>query len=148
MKQWKGFTAGVLAALALSGAVGTAAATVGRQTVDVEYNDIDVTLDGVPVNLVDANGAPVEPFAINGTTYLPLRAVSGALGLEVGWDQETTTVKLTRPESQRTIYITRTGSKYHYDGSCNGGTYFPVPYETAVGFGLTPCEKCVLTEEN
>ncbi len=144
-RQWKGLVAGGLLAVLATGLFGTALATTGSQSVVADYNNIQVTLDGEIVQLVDANGAPVEPFAISGTTYLPVRAVANALGLNVGWDQETATVVLTRPESQRAIYITRTGKKYHYDSSCNGGTYWEVPYDTAIGFGLEPCEKCVLT---
>ena len=146
MKNWKGFVAGALLTALAIGLFGTALATTGSWSVTADYNDIKVTLDGEAVNLTDANGAPVEPFAISGTTYLPVRAVANALGLDVGWEQETATVKLTRPESQRPIYITRTGSKYHYDSTCNGGTYWAVPYETAIGFGLTPCDKCVLKD--
>lgn len=93
-KSVKGFICGCLTTLMLVGLIGTAAATVGSQTATVDYNDIKVTLDGVPVELVDANGAPAEPFAIDGTTYLPVRAVANALGLGVDWDQATQTVKL------------------------------------------------------
>lgn len=57
-------------------------------TQNADYADIKVTLDGSPLTLADANGNPVEPFAINGTTYLPLRAIATALGLEVGWNNE------------------------------------------------------------
>lgn len=96
-KQGKGFLAGILVTILALGLIGTAAATVGRYTVDADYSDIKVTLDGNAVTLVDANGAAVEPFAINGTTYLPVRAVANALGLEVGWDAATSTVQLTTP---------------------------------------------------
>jgi len=94
MKQWKGFLCGVLATLFLVGIIGTAGAMVGTKTADLEYSNIKVTLDGVPVNLVDANGNSVEPFIISGTTYLPVRAIAGALGLEVDWDAATQTVIL------------------------------------------------------
>ena len=137
------FISGCLATLAVVGLVGTAAATVGKQTVTVDYNDIKVTLDGKQVDLVNADGNPVEPFAINGTTYLPIRAVATALGLDVNWDNTTNTAVLSTPEEDQAVYITRTGSKYHYDSTCNGGTYWEVPYETAVGMGLEPCSKCV-----
>jgi hypothetical protein len=93
-RQWKGFMSGILVTLLVVGLVGTAAAKVGKQTAELEYNDIKVTMDGKQVNLVDANGAAVEPFAINGTTYLPIRAISGALGLDVSWDGATKTVVL------------------------------------------------------
>lgn len=46
------------------------------------------------VDLKDANGMAVEPFAIDGTTYLPVRAVSDAVGLDVEWDQKNQQVKL------------------------------------------------------
>lgn len=60
--QWKGFVAGILVTLLLVGSIGTAAATVGKKTVELSYNNIKVTLDGKAVNLVDANGTPVEPL--------------------------------------------------------------------------------------
>ena len=95
----KGFLSGFLTALVLLGLIGTASATIGRRTVNIDYNNINVTLNGKAVELVDANGNAVEPFAINGTTYLPVRAVSTALGLDVGWDGATSTVILKGSES-------------------------------------------------
>ena len=43
----------------------------------------------------------------------------------------------------RTIYVTRTGKRYHYDGNCNGGTYYATTLSDALSRGLTPCKKCV-----
>lgn len=139
----KSFVSGCIVTAAVVGLAGSAAATVGQKTVALDYNDIKVTLDGKQVTLVDSNGQAVEPFAIDGTTYLPVRAVSDALGLEVGWDGATSTVILNTPTAEKPVYITRTGEKYHYDSTCNGGTYFEVPMQTAVDMGLAPCEKCV-----
>ena len=45
--------------------------------------------------------------------------------------------------TSRTIYVTRTGKKYHYDNNCNGGTYYASTLDDAKARGLTPCEKCV-----
>ena len=53
----------------------------------VEYNDVDQVM-------VDANGAKVIPITYNGSTYLPVRAVSNMLGVQVGWDEATQTVLL------------------------------------------------------
>lgn len=165
--QLKGFITGVLVTLVLIGSIGTAMATVGTKAANLEYSNIKVTLDGAPVNLVDVNGNPVEPFIISGTTYLPVRAIAGAFGLEVDWDGATQTVILKHPSAEdpitdpfpaptqdpiptqavpdlnRTIYITSTGKRYHYDNSCNGGTYYPSTLEEALRRHLTPCDKCV-----
>jgi len=40
----------------------------------------------------DGNGNIVDPFVVDGTTYLPVRAVSEALGKTVTWDGATATV--------------------------------------------------------
>ena len=77
--------------------VTTAAATTGKIQKMLDYTDIKITLDGEEIIPKDANGKYVEPFAIEGTTYLPVRAISNALGLEVGWDQATKTVILESP---------------------------------------------------
>ena len=44
--------------------------------------------------------------------------------------------------NSRTVYITPTGKRYHYDNSCNGGTYIPSTLAEAQAMGLTPCKKC------
>lgn len=60
-------------------------------------------------------------------------------------------VDLTVPETSapadsemKTVYVTETGKRYHYDNNCNGGTYYESTLEEALSRGLTPCEKCVL----
>jgi hypothetical protein len=50
--------------------------------------------------------------------------------------------KAVAPKS-RTVYITKTGKRYHYNNSCNGGTYYASTMEDALQRGLTPCQKCV-----
>lgn len=93
-KQWKGFVSGVVVALLCVGMVGTAAATVGSRMLTAEYSDIKISVNGQQFTPKDANGNIVEPFAIGGTTYLPVRAVGDALGLSVSWDGNTGTVTL------------------------------------------------------
>lgn len=44
----------------------------------------------------------------------------------------------------KTVYVTPTGKKYHYDGRCNGGKYTLDTLDNALKRGLEPCEKCVL----
>lgn len=66
----------------------------GKKTIDVDYLDIKLVVNGKEVIPKDVNGKVVEPFAYNGTTYLPVRAVGEALGKTVRWDGETKTVHL------------------------------------------------------
>lgn len=54
--------------------------------------DVTVELDGVPVDCKNANGVEVPPILIDGTTYLPVRAIANALNLTVSWDDATKTV--------------------------------------------------------
>lgn len=143
MKNLKGFFAGMITMLLIVCLAGSAFATTGKVTKELEYRNISVSLDGKKLDLRDAQGNAVEPFMFSGTNYLPVRALAESLGLEVAWDGNTNTVVLTTPASEKATYITRTSSKYHNDPHCNGGTYWEVPLSTAISMGLEPCEKCV-----
>lgn len=58
------------------------------------YNNIKISLDGRQLTPQDVDGNTVEPFIIDGTTYLPVRAISSSLGMNVDWDSSTNTVLL------------------------------------------------------
>ena len=91
-KRLQGIVAGMLiGALLLGGA--TFAKQVSEK-VDIFYNNIKIFIDGTELIPKDANGNAVEPFIMNGTTYLPVRAVANAFGKDVDWDGETQTVYL------------------------------------------------------
>ncbi|MEG2680107.1 MAG: stalk domain-containing protein, partial [Oscillospiraceae bacterium] len=62
--------------------------------VELYYNNIQIRLNGKTMIPKDAKGNAVEPFVIDGTTYLPVRAVGEALGLNVNYDGATSTVIL------------------------------------------------------
>lgn len=92
--EWKSFSTGVLAAALVVGMAGTAFAASRLETKELYYNDIKILLNGKELRPTDANGSAVEPFVIDGTTYLPVRAVGEAMGLNVDWDGKTQTVVL------------------------------------------------------
>lgn len=76
----------------------------------VTYRDIKIVLDGTLLIPRDANGEVVDPFILNGTTYLPLRAVAGALGLGIQWDGPTSTITLTSGAAKAANYGESSGN--------------------------------------
>ena len=72
----------------------SALAITGTVQKALDYHDIKILLNGQELMPANANGEYVEPFTIEGTTYLPVRAIASALGLIVNWDEETNTVIL------------------------------------------------------
>ena len=91
----KRFTALVLALIMIFSLGISAAASWGTEPKALYYRGISIYVDGAELIPQDVNGKSTEPFIINGTTYLPVRALAGALGLEVEWDGETNTITLT-----------------------------------------------------
>jgi len=76
---------------ALSITAVAAAATTVQATLSP---DITVNYNGEVQKMEDANGAEVYPLVYNGTTYVPIRAVSNMLAVPVDWDGSTRTVLL------------------------------------------------------
>ena len=79
----------------LLAAVLTPALAYETKKATLYYNGISILLDGEYLTPKDVAGNIVNPFVIDGTTYLPIRAIASALGLEVEWEQETQTIRLT-----------------------------------------------------
>lgn len=94
MKNRKSFFAGMLTMALLFSLVVSASAVYANVTKTLSYQDIKVTLNGERLDLRDANGKAVDPFIIDGTTYLPVRAVAESLGLVVVWDGSSKTVNM------------------------------------------------------
>jgi hypothetical protein len=69
-----------------------AMASTGTDTITAAYNNIKIYVNQVLITPKDAAGNEVEPFIYAGTTFLPVRAVSEALGQSVSWDNETKSV--------------------------------------------------------
>lgn len=97
------FALGVVCTLAL-GSVTTAYALSGTKTIKAFYNNIKLTVNGKTVS------TPQEPFTVDGTTYLPVRSVAEALNMDVTWDGNTNTVKITDKATSGTNTNTNTNT--------------------------------------
>ena len=64
---------------------GAFAANTYQKSINVEYG-ITVSLNAKPLNMTDVNGNPVQAFVYQGTTYVPIRAISENLGVNVNYD--------------------------------------------------------------
>lgn len=82
-KTVKGFLLGVIITTLLTGAVFGAQL---KKTIEVVYNSVNLTVNGVKVN--------ADNILYSGTTYVPIRAVAESLGKEVGWDGKTSTASI------------------------------------------------------
>lgn len=113
-KRLQGLLAGLLIGLMVP--AGFVFAKNGTETVDANYKDIKIYVDGVKIDPKDANGDSVEPFIYNGTTYLPVRAVGEAFGKNVSWDGKTSSVYIgKKPGEEQNLFVVCPP----YDGYCN-----------------------------
>ena len=87
----KRLTAGLLGAALVMSMPFAAALTQKNITVG---RGVTIYVDDRKINPGDANGNPVEPMLYNGTTYLPIRAVSAALNVPIAWDGTTSSAYL------------------------------------------------------
>lgn len=88
----------VLALVVLAISVGLFAADL---YVRAKLTDIKIVLDNNPLVLKNVNGTILKPLSYEGSTYLPVRAISENLGLEVQWDELTQTVTLTSKDEKK-----------------------------------------------
>lgn len=106
MKKMSKWAALALALILLSTA---ALAGSGRVQKTLDYLGIRITVDGQEIRPTDVNGKSTEPFAVDGTVYLPIRAISEALGCDVEWDAASSTVRISTA-AQGLLYT------FHNDG--------------------------------
>lgn len=98
MKNKKTLFAGLAAAgMVASFAMGAAAAGTLQEIKAYLNSGITIKYDGEAQVMTDAQGARVYPITYNGTTYVPIRAVSNMLDVKVDWDQASQTVLLGNP---------------------------------------------------
>ncbi len=75
-------------------------ATLMTSTVFAKTTNAKIVVNSVDV-LVNGQRIDSDNLVYNGTTYLPLRAVSESIGMDVAYDAETKTVDLKRGKSKK-----------------------------------------------
>lgn len=85
--------AGLLTGTLLLAAAVPAGAALVKKTIQVD-SGITVYVDQNRLQPTDVNGKAVDVFASDGTTYLPVRALSEALGKNVSWNSTTNSVNV------------------------------------------------------
>ena len=96
IERLKGAVVGVILILILT-ATAPALARVAQETITVNFNNIRFAVNGQVVQTEQ------EAFIFQGRTYLPVRDVAEALGLEVTWENATNIVHLTSRTSQNVV---------------------------------------------
>lgn len=90
----------VIAVAALSSAL-TVFAASGLQQISAYLNqDITINYNGEEQLMYNENGVQVFPITYNGTTYVPVRAISNIFGVDVFWDSDNNAVNLGAAERQ------------------------------------------------
>ncbi|MBP1930057.1 DUF3298 domain-containing protein [Ammoniphilus resinae] len=96
----KGIVLGSVLTFGLTASMGNLSAAGIYKKLEAAFNDIKVNVQGKAVELTDAKGKKVEPFIVDGTTYLPVRAMAEVLGQPVEWDSHNNTVYIAKPQAQ------------------------------------------------
>ena len=65
------------------------------QTIKASYRNISVYVNGTMKQAKTATGAVVEPFIVDGTTYVPLRGIAEMLGYQVNFNPTTYRIDIT-----------------------------------------------------
>jgi hypothetical protein len=80
--------------VALVMVTGSLAASTGSRQIQVHYGNIGIVIDGKQIQTAN------EPFNYEGRVYLPIRAVTEAMGAQVAWDAANNRVIITTKADQ------------------------------------------------
>lgn len=95
MKKLTLLTTGVLCAASM--AIGAAASNVAEQIQAELRYDFKIIYDGDVQDFKNVNGETVYPILYEGSTYLPIRAVSNLFGKEITWYEADKRIEISNP---------------------------------------------------
>ncbi len=93
IKTLKGFLAGMVTAALIAAPILSYAE--GGQNIEAFFNRVKLIINGQP--------SPSETLLYNGTTYVPLRAVTENLGATVNYDAATKTASISMPKASASV---------------------------------------------
>ncbi len=138
-KRLQGIIAGFLAGALMTG--GIVFAKDISETAQLYYRNIKIFIDGAEIVPKGSDGSVVEPFIMNGATYLPVRAISEALGKDVAWDGKTYSVYIGKKDQlQPDNYLDRI--QYNNYQEAEGSSKFSILYGNQT---LSDCNDKVYT---
>lgn len=141
----KGFAAGTLVTVLTLGTILPSSAATMKE-IKVAMGGIKIYVDGNLKKPTDVNGNVVEPMIYDGTTYLPVRALTGMLtDKEVAWDQQSQTVYIgQRPDvGVKSVPIDELEPYGDYDGAVYTGKDAQF---TVLGDTYSPFNRMLLSE--
>ena len=119
-----------IAALALALVLGTGTAALAAGTVmNIAVNPgMKLSIDGEAFVPTDVNGKEVDVFAYNGTTYVPIRAISQAFGKAVSYnaDTQTAVIQSVKPpyDPEKVDYVLSYAPEVYEDENGNPQTWY------------------------
>ncbi|MHC1696239.1 MAG: NPCBM/NEW2 domain-containing protein [Eubacteriales bacterium] len=122
-KILRSFAAGAFACMILGTAMYTTGAQEIHKQLDAVYTGVKLVVNGKEAVAKDVNGKVVEPFVVDGTTYLPVRGLATMLGENLTWDEKNNTIYIGASEqiNQPTKWLTdmplMVGEEYGYNSN-------------------------------
>ena len=116
-------------------------------TAEISVSAGDITSQVVTVTVIDSERIAAEEAAKKAAEEEAARKAAEEEAArkaaeEAAAQQAAAQEQQQNQQNSRTVYITPTGSKYHYNNNCNGGKYIESTLDEALSMGLTPCKKC------
>lgn len=139
MKKKMASILGLSLAVALTASlVMPASADQAKKNLSVEAN-IPVFLDGTQLHPTDVNGKPVEVFLADGTTYVPARAISNTLDVQVASNGGKVYLDTAQTDDKAADYL-----KTYFGIAPMSGTVSPATFNAA----LSKIAEGVRVDEN
>lgn len=107
-EKFKGILIGIILTISLTLAINSSYAESIAKYIRVNYPNVKIFVNNVEITPKDAQGKTVEPFIYEGSTFLPVRAISEALGKNIDWDDKTKSVYIndqgvSKPETSKSM---------------------------------------------